>query len=106
MLRQVRTNVDNQIELTALRDELTTINQTLQAMALLDSLTGLANRRQFDLFLAQSLKRSALTGKPVALIAHTVKGKGVSFMEDDNNWHYRAPTAEEVVKSFKELGLS
>ena len=46
------------------------------------------------------------SGKPVALIAHTVKGKGVSFMEDDNNWHYRAPTAEEVVKSHKELGLT
>ena len=46
------------------------------------------------------------SGKPVALIAHTVKGKGVSFMEDDNNWHYRAPTAEEVVKARKELGLS
>jgi transketolase len=46
------------------------------------------------------------SGKPVALIAHTVKGKGVSFMEDDNNWHYRAPTAEEVVKAHKELGLS
>lgn len=45
------------------------------------------------------------TGKPVALIAHTVKGKGVSFMEDDNNWHYRAPTADEVVKAHKELGL-
>jgi transketolase len=45
------------------------------------------------------------SGKPVAIIAHTVKGKGVSFMEDDNNWHYRAPTAEEVVKSHKELGL-
>lgn len=44
-------------------------------------------------------------GKPVALIAHTVKGKGVSFMEDDNNWHYRAPTAEEVVLAHKELGL-
>ena len=44
--------------------------------------------------------------KPSAVICHTVKGKGVSFMEDDNNWHYRAPTAEEVVKSFKELGLS
>jgi transketolase len=42
----------------------------------------------------------------VALIAHTVKGKGVSFMEDDNNWHYRAPTADEVVKAHKELGLS
>jgi len=46
------------------------------------------------------------SGKPVALIAHTVKGKGVSFMEDDNNWHYRAPTAEEVVKARKELGLA
>jgi transketolase len=46
------------------------------------------------------------SGKPVALIAHTVKGKGVSFMEDDNNWHYRAPTAEEVVKAHKELGLA
>lgn len=45
------------------------------------------------------------SGKPVALIAHTVKGKGVSFMEDDNNWHYRAPTAEEVDAAHKELGL-
>lgn len=46
------------------------------------------------------------TGKPVAIIAHTIKGKGVSFMEDDNNWHYRAPTAEEVAKAHKELGLA
>lgn len=46
------------------------------------------------------------SGKPVAIVAHTVKGKGVSFMEDDNNWHYRAPTAEEVVVSHKELGLA
>jgi transketolase len=43
--------------------------------------------------------------KPVALVAHTIKGKGVSFMEDDNNWHYRAPTADEVVKAHRELGL-
>ena len=45
------------------------------------------------------------SGKPVAIVAHTVKGKGVSFMEDDNNWHYRAPTAEEVGKAHRELGL-
>ena len=45
-------------------------------------------------------------GKPVALIAHTVKGKGVSFMEDDNNWHYRTPTADEVVRAHRELGLA
>lgn len=43
--------------------------------------------------------------KPVALIAHTIKGKGVSFMEDDNNWHYRTPTEEELMNARKELGL-
>jgi transketolase len=45
------------------------------------------------------------TGKPTAIIAHTVKGKGVSYMEDDNNWHYRVPTAEEVVLAKQELGV-
>lgn len=45
------------------------------------------------------------SGKPIAIIAHTVKGKGVSFMEDDNNWHYRVPDKEEVKKAKKELGL-
>jgi transketolase len=45
------------------------------------------------------------SGRPLAIVANTVKGKGVSFMEDDNNWHYRAPTAEEVAKARKELGL-
>lgn len=46
------------------------------------------------------------SGSPVALIAHTVKGKGVSFMEDDNNWHYRIPTAEEVAHAHRELQLA
>ena len=41
--------------------------------------------------------------KPTAIIAHTVKGKGVSFMQNDNNWHYRIPTAEEVIKAKIEL---
>ena len=55
---------------------------------------------------AQILKRVPDgSGKPVAVIAHTIKGKGVSFMEDDNNWHYRIPTAEEVTRAHRELGL-
>ena len=45
------------------------------------------------------------SGKPVAIIAHTVKGKGVSFMEDNNNWHYRVPNEEELDKAKRELGL-
>ncbi|MFN0313428.1 MAG: transketolase [Burkholderiales bacterium] len=46
------------------------------------------------------------SGKPVALVAHTVKGKGVSFMEDDNNWHYRIPNAEDVARALRELDVS
>lgn len=46
------------------------------------------------------------SGKPTAIIAHTIKGKGVSFMEDDNNWHYRIPTAEEVLLAKRELGVA
>jgi PleD family two-component response regulator len=61
-------NVRNQTELAELRDELTSINHTLQLMALADGLTGLANRRQFDLFLNQSLKASSLSKKPVSLV--------------------------------------
>ena len=42
-------------------------------------------------------------GKPKAIIARTTKGKGVSFIEDDNNWHYRSPSAEEVTRAAIEL---
>lgn len=44
-------------------------------------------------------------GKPTMIICHTIKGKGISFMEDDNNWHYRIPTVEEVRKAKQELGI-
>ena len=46
------------------------------------------------------------SGKPVAIVAHTIKGKGVSFMEDDNNWHYRVPTWDEVGLARMELGTA
>lgn len=45
------------------------------------------------------------TDRPRMFVAHTVKGKGVSFMEDDNNWHYRTPSPEEIVSAKRELGL-
>jgi transketolase len=44
--------------------------------------------------------------RPAAVIAHTVKGKGVSFMQDDNNWHYRVPNAAEVDAARNELGVA
>ena len=60
----------------------------------------------FEELLAALAQFPNANGQPTAIIAHTVKGKGASFMEDDNNWHYRIPTAEEVVKSKIELGVA
>jgi transketolase len=45
-------------------------------------------------------------GKPVVIIADTVKGKGVSFMENVPGWHGKAPNYDEMVKGLQELGLT
>ncbi|MBI4368201.1 MAG: transketolase [Candidatus Omnitrophica bacterium] len=42
-------------------------------------------------------------GKPVMIVAHTIKGKGVSFMENNNHYHGVAPTQEEAERALKEL---
>lgn len=46
---------------------------------------------------------AATKGKPTVLVAHTVKGKGVSFMENNPKYHGVAPTAEELTKALAEL---
>ena len=51
------------------------------------------------------LSKKPIKHTPTALILNTIKGKGVSFMEDDNNWHYRIPNREEVELAFNELGV-
>lgn len=68
ILRQVSANLKNQQALIQTRDELTTLNHTLTSLALLDGLTGLANRRQFDIQLEQGLERSQKSGEPLTLI--------------------------------------
>ena len=41
--------------------------------------------------------------KPTVIIAHTIKGKGVSFVENKVEWHGIAPKKEECVRAIKEL---
>ncbi len=43
------------------------------------------------------------SGKPTLVLAHTVKGKGVSFMEGDFNWHAKVPTDAELQQALSEL---
>jgi len=54
---------------------------------------------------ALSMKRSG-TGRPLLIVAETVKGKGVSFMENVAGWHGKTPNHEEMIQGLRELGLS
>jgi transketolase len=53
--------------------------------------------------LLQVLKSTGLSEKPTLVIAHTVKGKGVSFMENRAEWHHKVPTREQLEQAFAEL---
>jgi transketolase len=53
----------------------------------------------------QKAKNVPVLGKPTLIIANTVKGKGVSFMENVAGWHGKAPNYDELVKALDELGL-
>jgi len=55
----------------------------------------------------EALARARATkGRPTAIIARTVKGKGVSFMENQEAWHGKPPTREEAERALAELGGS
>lgn len=45
-----------------------------------------------------------VTGRPSVILARTVKGKGIPFVEGDNSWHKRVPTAGELKKALHMLG--
>jgi len=52
----------------------------------------------------QALNNARLENSlPSIIVANTVKGRGISFMEDDNNWHYRTPNELELEKAISEI---
>ena len=57
----------------------------------------------FDALKAAFDEAKATKGKPTAIIAKTIKGKGVSFMEDQQGWHGVAPNEEQYLAAMKEL---
>jgi transketolase len=57
----------------------------------------------FNQLLPALLVAKNVKDKPVAIIAHTIKGKGVSFMENNVDYHGKAPGPEETAKALKEL---
>jgi transketolase len=91
---------------------LTTVEKTLRIEPLADKLTAFGWAvREVDghdhAVLAEALGSTPWqAGKPSVLVAHTTKGKGVSFMENSVDWHYRSPSAEQLEQALKELALA
>ena len=62
----------------------------------------LADGNDIDQVVA-ALDAPAVEGKPKCIVAHTVKGKGVSFMENNAGWHGTAPNEEQRLQALKDL---
>ena len=52
---------------------------------------------------AAFVEAKTVKGKPTAIIARTIKGKGVSFMENNAGWHGKAPNQEQFEAAMAEL---
>ena len=55
--------------------------------------------------MSETLHTLSNQDRPKAVICNTIKGKGIPFMEDDNNWHYRIPSALEVAQCAEILSI-
>ena len=87
---------------------LDTIEATLQLEPLRDKLESFGwTVIEIDGHDHDELKKSLnkKNHKPLAVIAHTTKGKGVSFMENNVSWHYKSPSKEELKLALNELNI-
>jgi transketolase len=86
---------------------LAAVSQTLELEPFADKLRSFSwEVRETDGHDHDALRRGfarAGGGRPLAVIAHTTKGRGVSFMENSVLWHYRSPKGDELARAMSEL---
>ena len=91
---------------------LTTVEKTLRVEPLADKLSAFGwSVREVDGHnhsdLSATLQQLPVNGnQPSMLIAHTTKGKGVSYMENQVEWHYRSPNQAQLALALAELGVT
>ena len=68
-------------------------------MTVIERLKKITKQRQKEAF--EQAKK--IKGKPTVIIANTIKGKGVSFMENQAGWHGKAPNDEQLAQALEEL---
>ena len=88
---------------------LTTVANTLGLEPLVDKMLAFGwSVKEVDghnLVDIEALLKTApwVSEKPSVLIAHTIKGKGVSFMQNKVEWHYKSPNAEQLARAIEEI---
>ena len=86
---------------------LTTVKKTLNVEPLVKKFQAFGcNAKMINGHNFNQIKKSLLikkSKKPIVIIANTIKGKGVSFMENKIEWHYKSPNSDELHKGLEEL---
>ena len=93
----------NGIQLDVRTDEIMPMNNLASRVADFGWNVVECNGHDFDQIQEAFNKADECKGRPTCILAHTVKGKGVSFMEDNVAWHGAAPNREQTDKAVKEL---
>ena len=92
----------NKLQIDGTNDEVMTIAPVKEKFESFGWFVQEINGHNFDEII-MAVNNGKKQNKPVIIIANTIKGKGVSFMENNVSWHGKAPNDEEYEKAIKEL---
>ncbi len=97
----------NNLQLTGKTEEIKNLNyeDIEQKFRCFGFNTNIIDGHNIEAILDAFSKAEMCKNKPTAIITKTVKGKGVSFMENNPNWHGKAPNDEEYRKAIEELSV-
>ena len=94
----------NGLQIDGTNDEVMTVNPVSDKFKAFGwNVINIADGNDFDQLREGLEKAYACEGKPSVLVCKTVKGKGVSYMENNAGWHGKGPNAEQVEIALKEL---
>lgn len=93
----------NRWQATGRSEEIMAIDPMIDKWKAFGWATASVDGHDIDRLVEQFNQLPLQSGRPSAIVARTTKGKGISFMEDDNNWHYRIPNEDELQAALAEL---
>ena len=94
----------NGLQIDGTNDEVMTVNPVSDKFKAFGWNVIEINGHDYEAIRGAIAAGKSVKDKPTAVISHSVKGKGVSFMENQVGWHGKAPSPEQCAQALKELG--